>query len=94
MAAFADHDRSYVEWWADVSQYLGYEATAAYEYTDPMNVPASTVTGDPQVVSAPTATEMSVLIPTDIGQYRIDLNRQAIGGQWTVSRFTPPEGVL
>lgn len=93
MAAFVDHDRPYDQWWAEFSDYLGGDALVAYEFTDPALVPASGVTGDGEVSAAPDATQITVLVPTDVGQYQVVLNRQAVGGEWTVSRLTPPEGL-
>lgn len=93
MEAFVQNDLPYDDWWAGFSRYLGGDALVAYEYTDPALVPASSITGDPRVSSAPDATQITVLIPTDVGQYQVLLNRQAVGGEWTVSRLTPPEGL-
>ncbi|MBF4636231.1 hypothetical protein ITJ38_17610 [Agreia pratensis] len=92
MTAFVDRARPYDLWWPDVSQYLGPEARYAYEYTDPAKVPASAVTGAAVVSATPSATQVTVLIPTDIGQYNITLNRQNRDGEWTITRLTPPEG--
>jgi hypothetical protein len=93
MEAFVQNKLPYDEWWAGLSPYLDGDALVAYEYTDPALVPASSVTGDPQVSAAPDATQITVLVPTDVGQYQVLLNRQAVGGEWTVSRMTPPEGL-
>jgi hypothetical protein len=93
MEAFVQNTLPYDQWWAGLSPYLDGDALVAYEYTDPTLVPASSVTGDPQVSAAPDATQITVLVPTDVGQYRVLLNRQAVGGEWTVSRLTPPEGL-
>jgi hypothetical protein len=90
MGAFVDRDLAYDQWWAGFSPYLGGDALVAYEYTDPAMVPASKVTGETQVSAAPDATQITVLVPTDVGQYQVILNRQAVGGEWTVSRLTPP----
>ena len=93
MEAFVQNQLPYDEWWAGLSPYLDGDALVAYEFTDPSLVPASSVTGEPRVSSAPDATQITVLVPTDVGQYQVLLNRQAVGGEWTVSRLTPPEDV-
>ena len=93
MESFVQNDLPYDQWWEGFSPYLDGDALVAYEYTDPELVPASSVTGEPRVSAAPDATQITVLVPTDVGQYQVLLNRQAVGGEWTVSRLTPPEGV-
>lgn len=90
LTAFVDRGRPYDVWWPDFSQYLGPEALYAFEFTDPAKVPASTVTGPPIVAAAPSATEITVLVPTDFGQYSVTLNRQNRDGEWTITRLTPP----
>jgi hypothetical protein len=93
MAAFVDRGRPYDIWWPDFSQYLGPEALVAFEYTDPAKVPASSVTGASIVSAAPSATEITVLVPTNVGQYSVRLNRQNRDGEWTITRLTPPAGL-
>jgi len=93
MDAFVQNQLPYDQWWAGLSPFLDGDALVAYEFTDPSLVPASSVTGEPRVSSAPDATQITVLVPTDVGQYQVLLNRQAVGGEWTVSRLTPPEDV-
>jgi len=93
MEAFVQNELPYDQWWAGLSPYLDGDALVAYEYTDPALVPASSVTGELRVSAAPDATQITVLVPTDVGQYQVLLNRQAVGGEWTVSRLTPPEGL-
>jgi hypothetical protein len=93
MEAFVQNKLPYYQWWEGFSRYLDGDALVAYEYTDPALVPASSVTREARVSAAPDATQITVLVPTDVGQYQVLLNRQAVGGEWTVSRLTPPEGV-
>jgi hypothetical protein len=93
MEAFVQNELPYDQWWEGFSRYLDGDALVAYEYTDPALVPATSVTGEARVSAAPDATQITVLVPTDVGQYQVLLNRQAVGGEWTVSRLTPPEGV-
>ena len=95
MKAFADHHRTYEQWWADLSPLLTDDALLAYADTDPARVRPSQVTGAGVVAGAPNFNQMSVLMPTDIGQYTIDLLRQGVedeGGtsSWFVDRITPP----
>lgn len=96
MSAFANHNRSYDEWWAELSPLLTTDAQLAYEDTNPARVRPSQVTGAGVVASAPNFNQMSVLVPTDIGQYTIELLRQGDDNpngtpSWYVDRITPPE---
>ncbi|WP_143458885.1 hypothetical protein [Leifsonia sp. ALI-44-B] len=90
MRAFVAHDRGYDEWWADLTQYLGEDAREAYAYTDPANVPASEVTGR-SLLSGVQEGMLTVLVPTDIGSYSVELVREQTGGPWVIHRLRPPE---
>lgn len=91
MRAFVAHDRGYDEWWADVSQYLGADAKEAYAYTDPANVPASEVTAQ-SLLSNVQPQVLTVLVPTDIGSYSVELVQEESGGPWVIYRLRPPAG--
>jgi hypothetical protein len=91
MRAFVAHDRGYDEWWADLSPYLGDDAKEAYAYTDPANVPASEITGR-SLLSVVQDDMLTVLVPTDIGSYSVELVREQSGGPWVIYRLRPPEG--
>ncbi len=95
MEAFADHDRSYDQWWAELSPMLTNDALLAYADTNPARVRPSQVTGAGTVAAAPNFNQMSVLVPTDVGQYTIELIRQGDDNpngapSWYVDRITPP----
>lgn len=93
MTEFANRQRSYDEWWAGLSPYLDPAALDAYAYTDPRLVPPSAVTGAGMVAAAISSTQVTVLVPTDAGQYSVELFRQADGGDlgpWLVNSMTPP----
>lgn len=91
LTAFLQRDLPYDSWWAQLKPTLTQEAVFAYEYTDPQSVPATTITGEPRMSAAPSATQMNVLIPTGVGQYMIVLYRENARAGWAVDRFTPPE---
>jgi hypothetical protein len=93
LAVFADHDRPYAAWWAAFSPLLTNEAYQDYEYTDPTQVPVSKVTGAGRISAAPSATEATVLVPTNVGQYQVQLQRQSTSAPWFVGVMTPPQGV-
>ncbi|WP_136588159.1 MULTISPECIES: hypothetical protein [Actinomycetes] len=91
LKAFLQRDLPYDSWWAQLKPMLTPEAVFAYEYTDPQSVPGTTITGEPLVSAAPSATQLNVLIPTGIGQYLIVLYRENARAGWAVDRLTPPE---
>lgn len=91
LTAFLQRDLPYEAWWAQLKPMLTQEAVFAYEYTDPQSVPATTITGEPLVSAAPSATQLNVLIPTGVGQYMIVLYRENARAGWAVDRLTPPE---
>lgn len=91
MGEFVNHDREYDAWWAALSPYLDPVALSDYAYTDPRMVPASQVSGSGLVSASQSGTQVTVLVPTDGGQYRVDLFRQAAGAAWLVNSMTPAE---
>lgn len=91
LKAFLQRDLPYDSWWAQLKPMLTQGAVFAYEYTDPQSVPATTITGEPLVSAAPSATQMNVLIATGVGQYMIVLYRENARAGWAVDRLTPPE---
>jgi hypothetical protein len=94
MRVFVQRDLPYDQWWKQLSPSLTPDGVYAFEYTDPRNVPASKVTGPGQVSAAPSATSVTVLVPTDVGQYQVTLDRRVEDGTppgpWLVDNMTPP----
>ena len=90
LSVFLQRDLPYETWWAQLKPLLTEQAVVAYEYTDPTSVPATSISGTPMVSAAPSATEMNVLVPTDVGQYLVVLYRQNTRAGWAVDRLTPP----
>jgi hypothetical protein len=76
-------------WWARVVSYLSPAAAADYAGTDPANVPFTAVTGPATVVpvEAPTELVIVVRVPTDAGDYLVDIQTTPTG-LW-VTRATP-----
>lgn len=80
--------------WIDaLSPYLGRDALYAYSTVDPMRVPEAEIEGSPVLVQG-NATAVAYLIPTTIGQWRVQLVREGEAGssRWVVDRFVQPEG--
>ena len=91
MNDFVDHDRGYDAWWSAFSKHLSPVAAQAFEYTDPAVIPATKVTDSGQIAAFPDGTSATVLVATDIGQYRVQLIRETREHPWFVERIDPPE---
>ena len=88
------------QWWGRVGPHLTAAAAAAYEGTDPQNVPFTKVTGpanvllteaptDPQT-EAPNDLVLFARVPTDAGWYRVEMVTVAEGIR--ISRAIPEAG--
>lgn len=94
MTAYVQHHDDETAWWNGLSQYLSPEAKFVIEGTDPAQIPATRITGE-AIATPASATSVSVLVPTDAGQYRLDMSTRGDEGEagvWVVSGFTAPEG--
>lgn len=94
MTAYVQHHDDEATWWSGLSPYLSPEAKFVIEGTDPAQIPATRITGD-AIATPASASSVSVLIPTDAGQYRLDMTTRGddgTAGVWVVSGFTAPEG--
>ncbi|SFL26951.1 hypothetical protein [Geodermatophilus ruber] len=89
LSAFTRPDLEPESWWTALSPLLTPAAAAAYEGTDPQQVPASAVTGPPRGSPDSSAYLATVLVPTDAGEYAVLLVREGGGAPWLVERFTP-----
>lgn len=90
MTAFARSTIDAQTWINGLYPMLTQQAAAAYEGTDPANVPVHQVTGAGSVVEGSTDYALLVRVPTDIGVYAVSLTRQAPADLWLVERITPP----
>lgn len=91
MRAFARPEIGEATWWAELSPLLSPAASSAYQGTDPAEVPARTVTGEPTLVDESSTYLAPVSVPTDVGVYLVLLSRADQGSPWLVERITPPE---
>jgi hypothetical protein len=81
------------EWIQELGQLLTAEATADYQYVDPANIPVTKVTGTGQLrMDENNGFGCHVVLPTDAGDYDVQLLRSAANMPWQVNRFTPPNG--
>ncbi len=90
LSDFVARERSYEDWWSAFAPHLTPGARQAFEFTDPAAIPAASVTDDGTLSAAPDGTSASVLVGTDVGQYRVELVRQSVDAPWLVDRLTPP----
>lgn len=94
LTAFVDHERPQEEWWADFSQHLFPEALYVWEGVRADRIAANAITGDP-TTSVVDGTFVTVILPTDVGSYRLDMAKRVSeggsGGAWLVFEMTAPE---
>lgn len=93
MTAFARHDLSREDWWANLSPLLTSTAQDAYAYVVPESVPARKVTGPAAITDDGSALVAVIEVPTDVGLYSITVNRADGDAPWQVARLTPPDGI-
>ncbi len=93
LADFARPDVEETQWANDFARWLTPEATTSYSALDPANVPVSEVTG-PATLDIDETNGFGVIatVPTDIGDYGVQLLRQGQDEPWKVNRLYPPEG--
>lgn len=93
MRDFARPEVEETQWANDFARWLTPEATTAYSAVDPANVPVTEVTG-PATLEIDETNGFGVVatVPTDIGDYRVQLLRQGQDEPWKVNRLYPPEG--
>ncbi|MGC5225137.1 hypothetical protein ACPW96_21420 [Micromonospora sp. DT81.3] len=92
VAAFGRPDLPYEQWIAGLYPFLTQSGAAAYEGTDPMNVPVHAVTGPGAVLPASTEVALIVVVPTDAGPYNVSLSRPEPAAPWLADRIRPAEG--
>lgn len=90
MRAFARPDVGYDEWFAQLRPYLTQDAAETYVYTDPINIPVTTVTGDATVLESTSAYVAVVDVDTDVGQYQVLMLRTGADAPWLAAEFAPP----
>ena len=91
---FARPEMEEIQWANDFARWLTPEATTAYSAVDPANVPVTEVTG-PAVLDIDDTNGFGVMatVPTDVGDYGVQLIRQGQDEPWKVNRLFPPEGI-
>jgi hypothetical protein len=92
MRDFARPELDETRWANDFARWLTPKATTAYSFVDPANVPVTEVTGPASLeIDEANGFGATATVPTDIGNYRVQLLRQGQDEPWKVNRLHPPE---
>lgn len=79
-------------WMNNLYPLLTQTGAAAYEGTDPAQVPVQQVTGAGTIVEGSTDVALIVQIPTDAGLYNVSLSRTGPSMPWLADRIRPAQG--
>lgn len=93
MASFVRVDLTAEDWLSQLSTHLTADAAIAYYGTDPLEVPARAVTGMARWDGSTSAYLADVVVPTEVGDYRLLLVRDGRDSPWLVQTITPPDSV-
>jgi hypothetical protein len=93
LTAFARPTVDAETWFTELAPLLTPAARSAYVGTDPAEVPAQTLTGPGRAEDSPSAFLAYVVVPTDVGDYRLLLSREGGDAGWLVETITAPDGV-
>jgi hypothetical protein len=95
VAALRDFARPQIpnpQWANDFARWLTPAATADYAGTDPATVPAQAVIGEAVLTTDPAnGFGATAAVPTDIGDYTVQLLRRDQDSPWKVHRMYPPD---
>lgn len=95
-SAFSERGLPHAAWWAQLKPLLSPAAAAVYVYDDPRNLPVMKLTG-PAAVAAKAPDQpkftVEVVIPTDKGVFRLDLERHTLKSPWLLYAIKFPPGV-
>lgn len=89
VTAFGQPTLPYPEWINGLYPLMTQTGAAAYEDTDPQNVPVHQVTGEPTVLDGSTDVALIVEVPTDAGPYNVSLSRPSADAPWLADRIRP-----
>lgn len=89
MRAFARPDLPAEEWFEGIAGLMTEGGAQLFAYVDPINVPASEVTGEAQVLENVSPSLAEVHVDTDAGVYLVTLSRVSAGDPWLVDYADP-----
>lgn len=90
MTAFARPDMAYDQWFAQLRPHLSQDAAETYVYTDPINIPVTTITGEATVLESTSAYVAVVDVDTNVGEYQVLMLRTGATAPWLAAEFAPP----
>lgn len=93
MTSFMRVDLPADAWLDQLSPRLTGDAVSAFYGTDPLEVPARQITGPPRWDGSTSTYLATVVVPTDVGEYRLLLVREGQGAPWLVQNISPPDGL-
>lgn len=89
VTAFGQPGIPYRAWIDGLYPLLTQGGAAAYEGTDPVNVPVHQVTGTGMIQDGSTEFALIVQVPTDAGLYNVSLSRTSPTAPWLTDRIRP-----
>lgn len=89
VVAFGRPDLPYQDWIDGLYPLMTQTGAAAYEGTDPQNVPVQQVTGPGIILDGSTEVALIVQVPTDTGVYNVSLSRPRADAPWLADRIRP-----
>ena len=92
VTAFGRPGLDYQTWINGLYPLLTQTGAAAYEDTDPANVPVHQVTGSGTILPGSTNVALIVKVPTDAGPYTVSLSRPGSTAPWLADRIRPAQG--
>lgn len=79
-------------WMNNMYPLLTQTGAAAYEGTDPAQVPVHQVTGAGTILGGSTEVALIVQVPTDAGLYNVSVSRPGASAPWLADRIRPAQG--
>lgn len=89
VTAFARPELGYQEWINGLYPLLTQSGAAAYEDTDPENIPVHQITGPGTILDGSTEVALAVQVPTDAGIYNVTLSRAKPDAPWLADQIRP-----
>lgn len=86
---YAQPDLTTAAWAQQMTPLLSQSGAIAYEGQDPTTIPARKVTGRGKVLTGATDVALTVLVPTDAGDYTVALSRQGDTAPWLADEIRP-----
>lgn len=91
LTAYGDRDQSFDTWFSGLKPHLYETAVDEYSTVNPTRIPVFDITGDAAVLELTDSDRYAVLsVPTSIGDYIVELRRDADADPWGATRFQPP----